>query len=322
MAIPKAVQRQLEQAEQMQAALVAATAEAPAEVITDASQLNPPPTAAPTPPAPQPTPPAAPSKSEDSIDWKARYLSLQGMYNAEVPQLRAQGKTQESQIAQMQRQIDALTTAAAKPAEPAKPTFDPDEVERFGQDMMTMINRHMTTAVSTIRSEVGAVLGQLDGRLKKLEGSVQGVAERTEKTLEAQFWDALASAHPDYEEIDASDGWKAWLADVDELTGHQRQALLAAAQKALDAPRVGKFFAAYKATLPKPASAAIAGQVSPASGGSNAAPAAPPAPRIFSNKFIQDFFKEVALGKWKGREAEAARIDAEITQAAAEGRIR
>ena len=320
MATPKAVQRQLEQAEALQAQR-AAEAQQQVEVVTDASQLLQLPATPPAEPAsvPAPAPPPTPP-TETAEHWKSRFNTVQGMYNAEIPALRALTRTQESEIATLKAQVQALM-ATAKPAEPAKPSFDPDEVERFGQDMLSMVNRHMTNAVTALRSEFGEVLGQLDSRLRQLEGSVQGVTARTEKSLTAQFWDALAQAHPDYEAVNDSDGWKAWLAGTDELTGVQRQLLLNEAHKALDAGRVGKFFTAYKSTLPPKPSAALAGQVSPPSGGAGAAPVAAQTPRVFTKKFVQDFYMELQRGKWKGREAEAERVERDISQAAAEGRI-
>ena len=44
-------------------------------------------------------------------------------------------------------------------------------------------------------------------------------------------------------------------------------------------------------------------------------------PRVFTKKFVQDSTWKLQRGKWKGREAEAERVERDISQAAAEGRI-
>lgn len=323
MATPKTVQRQLEQAEALQAQLIEATPDV--EVVTDASQLVQPPPAAPPAPAQAPAPAATPPA--DTVDWKARYQSLQGMYNAEVPQLRAQSKVQESQVAALTEQVRALTAAVTtKPdPEPAKPKVDPRDVEAFGEPMMDMVNRYVSGVVTSLQAQVTGALSGLDQRVKALEGSVQGVTQRTEQSLEAQFWTTLSATVPDYEAVDASDGWKTWLAQTDRLTGRQRQELLNFAQKSLDAARVAEFFNAYKATIPPPPSAALNSQVSPSSGGAAEAPAANRPAQVITQQFIQDFYRELtkgSRGKYHGREAEVAQIEAAINTAAAEGRIR
>lgn len=319
MALPKSVQRDLDQAEALQTQLSQAPADT--EVITDASQLVAPAAPPPQPPAQAPAPAAEQPPSTESVDyWKSRFSTVQGRYNADVPALQAQTKVQESQINMLMEQVRTLTAAAARPAETPKPTLDPDEVEKYGADMMSMINRHLTTTQSALRTEFGQVLSQLDGRLKQLEGSVQGVSQRTEQSLEAQFWDALAAAHPDYEQVNETDAWKVWLSKMDRMTGVPRQALLDDARKKLDFQRVIGIFSAFKDERPKAPSAA--GQVSPASGGAAAAPAASQAPKIISQKFILDFYNDMARGRYVGREAQAAQIEAEINQAAAEHRVR
>jgi hypothetical protein len=323
MSTPKSVQRQLEQAEAAQAQ-IAAQAQANSEVVTDETQFAQAP-AAPQPVAAQaPAPVSAPPA--DAVDWQKRYQSLQGMYNAEIPRLQTQTKVFESQVAVLTEQVRALTAAATRPPpEPQKPAVDPRDVETFGESMMEMVQRHMNNAVTTLQTQVSGAIANMDGRLKALEGSVQGVHQRAEESLESQFWTALSTQVPDYEALNDSDGWKAWLAEVDPLTGAQRQALLQAAQKALDAKRVAVFFKAYKATIPPPPSAALNSQVSPSAGGAAAAPTPTGAAPVFTQKFISDFYNELTRGprgKYHGREAEAARITAAIDLAAVEGRIR
>ena len=318
MAIPKTVQRQLEQAEALQAQ-VAAEPETPEPIETTAQITAQQPAETPPQAPPTPAPPA------DTTDWRSKFLSLQGLFNQQVPALQADQKVKDSQIASLMEQVNALKAQVAtvtRPQEPAKPALDPRDVDQFGEAMMEMLHRHIKGASQSLMAQVGSAINGLDQRLKALEGSVQGVAKRTEESLEAQFWSALSKAHPDYDAIDATDGWKAWLAQVDRFTGVQRQQLLLKAQKDLDADRVSEFFTAYKATLPKPASAELSRHVSPSTGGTAAAPQAAPASRIYTEKFIQSFYTELVTGKWKGREAEAERIKADIDQAAAEGRIR
>ena len=320
MALPKNVQRQLEQADAVQAQLVA-QAERP-DVVTDASQLVVPtdPPAEPPPPAPVPPPAPTAPPPQDTTDWKNKALTLEGMLRTQVPELKTRTITLESQNAQLLAQVEALR-AAARPPEPPKATVDPRDVEAFGEAMMDMVQRYVTGAVTDVESKVAGMTGVLENRVKALEGAVQTVGQRTDDTLETQFWSQLQRLVPDYAAIDDSPGWHAWLAEVDVLTGVQRQVALNAAQQARNADRVAAIFTLYTKSLPPPPAAALASQVSPAQGGAGAAPSAAPTAQLISEKFINDFYRDMQRGKYQGREAEAKRIEAVIHQAAAEGRV-
>lgn len=320
MSLPKAVQRQLEQADAVQAQLAAAAAP---EIVTDASQLVVAAPVEPPPPAPVPPPPTpAPTPPQDSTDWKNKARTLEGMLRAQVPELKTRNTLLESQIAQLQAQVEAMKTAAARPPEPPpKATVDPRDVEAFGESMMDMVQRYVTGAVAAVESKVSGLTGTLETRIKALEGVVNNVGQKTDATMEAQFWAQLKRLVPDYETINDLPGWQAWLAETDPLTGVQRQLALNAAREARDAERVATIFGLYTRSLPPPPAAALASQVSPAPGGAGAAPMAAPAAQRISEKFINDFYRDMRRGEYVGREAEAQQIEAAIHQAAAEGRV-
>lgn len=314
--LPKAVQQQLAQAEAVQAQLVA---EQTPVIVTDASQLEPAaPEPAPAPPAP-PTPPAP----ADTTDWKNKALTLEGMLRSQVPELKTQLTIAQSQVAQYAAQLEEARRLAARAPdpEPAKPTVDPRDVEQFGTDMMDMVQRYVTGAVDAIRKEVAALTTSVESRVQALEQSVNGVSQKAEASLQTQFWATLEKLVPDYEQLNELDAWKAWLQERDPLTGVERQQALIHAQRANDAVRVAEIFKVFKQTLPPSPAAELASQVSPGTGGAAPAVAAPAAPQLISEKFIHSFYRDVQRGKYVGREAEAARIEQQITQAAAQGRI-
>jgi hypothetical protein len=304
----------------VQAQLAAAAAP---EIVTDASQLVVAAPVEPPPPAPVPPPPTpAPTPPQDTTDWKNKALTLEGMLRAQVPELKTRNTLLESQIAQLQAQVEAMKTAAARPPEPPpKATVDPRDVEAFGESMMDMVQRYVTGAVADAEAKMAGMSGSIEARLQALENMVNTVGQRTDDTLETQFWSHLQRLVPEYESINDSQGWQAWLSEVDTLTGVQRQVALSAAQKARNAERVAAIFNLYLKSLPPSPAAALASQVSPSPGGAGAAPVAAPARQLISEKFINDFYRDMQRGKYVGREAEAQQIEAAIHQAAAEGRV-
>lgn len=328
MATPKAVQRQLEQAEALIAQQSAPQPADPTiEVVTDAAQLVQPQAPAPAAPAPTPAPAPAPTapRPDDSVDWKQRFLTTQGILQAQLPAAQARAAAAESKVSELSAevaQLRQLITASKPPTDPPKPTVDPRDVEAFGEPMMDMVRRYVTGAIEALQGQMGSVLSDIDRRVAALEGNVRGVAQRTEESLDAQFWAALGQMVPDYETVNATAEWQDWLKVVDTFTGVQRQKLLDAAANAKDAARVAKFFEAFKASLPPSPSSALESMVSPSSGGAAPPPAAQAPTRIVTQKFIQDFYRDVTRGAYRGREADQAQIEQAINQAIAEGRVR
>lgn len=313
---PKAVQRQLAQAEAILASQAAVPQ--PTNVIDDVSQLQAPAAPAPapvaTPAAPEVTPPPA-APATPPVDYEQKFKTLQGMFNAEVPRWQAQSKTLESENVALKEQIRALTEAT-KAAKPEKAPVDPKDAQEFGADVIEMVQRYATASHEALRQE-------FDARLRELEAAVNGVSKKAEVSLEQQFYATLTKLVPDWEAINTDERWLAWLSEKDPTFGVPRQAALSSAHQSGDAGRVAQVFNLFLSSLPKPRQETLAEQAAPVSAGSAPAPVeATPAPRqMLSQKFVQTFYRDVALGRYKGREAEVARVEAEINSAAAEGRI-
>lgn len=269
-------------------------------------------------------PPSAPPAEDTSIrreDWEQKYRSMQGRYRAELAEAQAQNRILMSQIAQMQSQLDTLlaATKAVEKNEKAKPAPDPKDVENFGADMIEMVQRYAERVFTAMSDQFGAAVKSLSDRVAKLEETVNGVSSRTEATLEQQFYAALASAVPDWEQINADQRWLRWLAEADPVYGVPRQASLDDARARLDVKRVIAIFNEFKrAFAPKP-TPSLSNQVAP-SGAATAAPAAAADKPIFTQKYVEKFYNDKAKGRISGPAAD--KIEAEINLAAAEGRIR
>ena len=322
MALPKAIQRQVDEAAAAEAA-VAQQALAAEVVVTDASQLQPSndPTNtndSATPRAAE-NPPPAPAPADD---WQQKYKSLQGMFAQKTGELQAQNKQYESQLTLMQRQIDALAQVKKQDEAKDKAAADPKDVENFGADLIEMVQRYAEKVFQSMATQFGGKATELDGRIAALEQQVTGVAHRTNTTLEQQFYATLNTLVPDWEQVNQDPRWLSWLSESDPVYGAARQAALDGAHQQMDVQRVASVFKAFKSAHPVKPQSSLANQVAP-NGAAASSPTAPAARPILSSKFVEKFYNDVAKGKvYAGREAEVARIDAEINLAAHEGRIR
>lgn len=314
MATPKIVEQQLQAAEQLQQDNLQGNGPQP-EVVTDISQLaNPAPPAVATPPQ-QTQQPSVPDA------WEQKYRSLKGIFDQKVPELQAQVATQSSQVTALTEQVRTLTEVlkhkAAEPDKPQKPANDPRDVEQFGGDLVDMVQRYAGQILNHVDAKFAGAVQHLEGRVERLEASVNGVKEDSAATRESQFYAMLKQLVPDYEEVNRSDFWLNWLGQVDGVYGVARQAALDAAVNRKDAPRVAAIFNEFKAV----AGPSAENQVQPVTVGGAPAPRAPAPKPYLTQKVVQQFYNDTARGRYRGREADAERLEAEINAAIAEGRI-
>jgi hypothetical protein len=262
-----------------------------------------------------------------------KYKTLQGMYNAEVPRLHQQNKELGQRLQQMEQLLASLSaqSTGAPPAQPTATKLVSDkDVEEYGDSLDVM--RRVS------REEIGPLHGrleQIEGMLRQMQTNVvpqvQAVAQRQQVTAEEKFWADLTVLEPTFREINANEQFQSWLLEADPLTGITRQTYLDDAQRALDASRVSNFFRAWRdltgqadvAQSNNRAAAAteLEQQVAPGRSRGGSAAATPASPKTYSPKDIQKFFDDVRSGKYKGRDADRARIERDIFAAQRENRI-
>ena len=315
-ALPKQIQKQVADADALLAVNNTSTLEVvatPAEPQQAQAPVEP--VAVPADP-PVPTAPVTPPAADDAAKWEARYKTLQGMHNQNIGEMKTRLKAIEQQNQEMAAKL------AQRVEVPPAPINDPKDAEVFGSDLVEMVQR-------VAEQMFGSVAKAFDARIGAIEQSLKGTNQAVVQTAEEMFLSRLKAAVPDYEQVNTEDGFLAWLGEVDVVYGVERQEALTAAGNALDSGRVAQIFNAYKATKAPPAAAAptvrtatseLNRQVAP----STAAPVRATTsndPTQFTVQQVQAFYHNMQTGKFRGREAEAARYEAAINQALAEGRI-
>jgi hypothetical protein len=310
--VPEAVQRQADEVEALDAEI--------------AAQETPPEPPAPEPPA---GPPPAPAPAAD--DWQHKFQTLQGKYNAEVPGLR-------SQVAQLQQQIDELK--AAKPATPtpteeapapAKTLITDEDTETYGDDLIDLMRRVVRETDAGEKARLTGEIADLRKQMAAQATQVETVAGNVADERRATYFTDLLKAVPDYEAIDATDEFKTWLLQADEFSGLIRNEILQTAYHAYDVGRTAKVFNQYtaQATPPPPPPPPpvtpqdeLASQVSPGQSRSTSVDTPDDGQKVWTVAEIDTFYKAVGRGDFRGQQAEAQRIEADIDRALLEGRVR
>ena len=204
---------------------------------------------------PTPTPAPAPVVSVEDETMEHKYKVLQGKYNAEVPKLSKDLKESKDLIIEMRQRVNntesllatmAATAAPAAPAAPVplpEPLVSPDEIERFGPDLIDLIGR---VAKQEVLPEVDVRIKPLDGRFDTIEESASHDRKTVAESDRAKVLAALNEAVPEWETQNEDKVFLQWLNENDVYAGVPRGALLTQAYRANDATRVIAFFKGFQ----------------------------------------------------------------------------
>lgn len=321
MAKPQQVRKAAQDAED----LIKALNEPPAPPPGD-PPLAPPAPPPPAPPAPPPSPP--PPQPEN---WEHKYNVLKGKYDSEIAQLSGQLNMASDRIGSLERLLANMSQQPPQQMQPAAPApgqrlVTPEEEQEYGRGMVDFVTRAARDAWGPERAQMQQTIDNLSAQLRQTGATVQQDARsRTEQALDQNV--------PDWRVINSSPAFLAWLAQPDVFSGHPRMQLLREAYEKNDSGRVQKFFTTFKqedsatnptALLPP---APLAPQVDPATlvapgaprGGSPGADA-PGGKRLWTQREIAEFYDQKRRGKVPADEA--ARVERDIINASAEGRVR
>lgn len=330
MALPKAVQQQLEEADRIAAELGGEkTGEDSSETNPNNQQSDPivdenPPNDPPPNDPPPDNPVSQETKPQEVPDekWAHKYHTLKGMYDAEVPRLHSQVREMQ---AQMQQLIADKAAVEARVAEVPKvdSLITDEDKEAFGPDLIDLINRATESKVATLRDREAELLS----KISKLEGQLGNVEERQGISDKDRFLMGLGQQVSDWEKINVDPGFLTWLQEVDPVYGIPKNVALNSAYENLDVSRVASIFNAYKQLVEPAAPVApvkrqqeLQRQVAPTRTRSTSQPNDNMDRPVFTNSDIEEFYTNWRRGYFT--DEEAANMEQQIHAAIAEGRVR
>lgn len=306
--VPRAVLEAEERANKLQEELIASKQQAasgeqpkPADASSETPPANPQGQSSETPATPNDSQPNSAPQQDDS--WEHRFKVLQGKYNSEVPRFATENKELKAHLESLQVEVEKLK------AEPPKPLVSQQEVDEYGEGLIDVARR-------IAREELAAK----EAEIETLKRQVANISDVTANTAKNDFFKSLAAISPDWKQINEDPKFLAWLDEVDDFTGESRQSLLSKAEQARDAARVAKFFTLFQKTSSSWAANsanALEQQIVPPT---NKAPDTPPSKRVWTRGEISQFYDRMRRGEVS--DADAIAIEADITSASIEGRIR
>lgn len=321
MALPRHVEAQLRELEEIEKQLAAAQNPAPADPATDPASAP----AEPTDPAPvdpaEPKPvetkpaPTEPEVPEET--WQQKYKTLKGMYDAEVPRLHSDMRELKSQVESLRRAAETQKPESKQSTQPTKLVTDAD-VQAFGEDLIEVQRKVAREVAAEFRGELDAMKTENDKLREQLTATGNQVSE-------ASFEQRLHRLVPDFQAVNADPKWIAWLNEVDPLIRGPRMSVAQEAFNRGDAESVAHYIGMFKTTIApvepvNDKATEIELQVQPKRTASTAAPTSSKG-KVYSTSDIDKMFKRVAdLGN-KGQLDEARKLEAEIDSAYMQGRV-
>lgn len=259
---------------------------------------------------------------ENNPTFKARWTSLQGMYQSQV-----------QQIKQLTEQVEALQTAQQADKQPSSKSSDPlvtkTDVEAFGEDLIDVIRRGAREEISRQAATYEEKIAALTAELQAARKDVGHVVQNQVQTQQDQFFAALGASIPKWQEIQATKECQEFLGSLIPGTRTEWNSVLLDAANAFDVPRVlqvfEQFFARYPKYAPKartqqPNRSELERQVAPSKAGS--APSPQTAKRVYTGAEYQAESMRLIRLAQQGKHDDATSLEAELNAAIAEGRVR
>ena len=247
---------------------------------------------------------------EQTVDyWKHRFDVIQGKYHAETADLR-------SQLSSLKESIEDLSSKQSSQYQSIENTLDNLE-EEYGEEFSNALN-------SRIQNLVNAELQRVTSKVDQEISSVRQVQAKNEEQL---FQDSIAKFVPNWVSINTDPNFITWLDNsVESFSGFNFMAILRNAYEGRDLDKVTKIFQTYidatRRQKQPQVSQEQASMITPPKRGSVANNTLENnSGKVFTQSEIQEFYRKLNAGDFKGKDEYVRQTKLAILQANAEGRI-
>ena len=265
------------------------------------------------------------TEHKDDDDWKQKYSVLKGKYDSEVPRLHSE----MSALRQVVTDLKAQVSEGVK-----KVNKEDDKTEDKPNEALDFVKREYPDIYSAMISLVGDAKKDKQPDDSELRKRVEAVERVAVDTAEERFYRDLDTGVSDWRTHKDDPRFLTWLQAEDPLTGYSRLQLAQQAQSALDGKRVAKFYKAFikdvagdtdkttKEETPVDKKKGIEKFVAPpSSGGKGASGKTGEDSNIIKTSDIKKFYDDANKGRYRGREAEFAKMEAKIDKAVIDGKV-
>ena len=323
MALPKQVEQQMAEVAEIERALAEhGTPVQTEEPVVEAPVVEPPAEVAPTEvvtPVVEVQKPAVPEAV-----WEQKYLTLKGMFDSQTATLHARVKELTHNLQSATGELEKLKTAPAPTDTRPTTTVTPDDEEKFGSDLIELQRRIASEAVTPFKEKLTTLEGE-NATLRELLGRTGS------EVASISFEQRLQTVMPDFDSVNKSPQWIAWLDEIDPLSLEPRRAQAEMAYAAGNVAKVAHYVSMFRrdstpqvpvtAPAPDTRQSELQSQVAPVRTQGSAAPATPTL-KVYTEAEAAKLYDRVAMLNRTGKVEEGAKLDNELTAAYNSGRVR
>jgi hypothetical protein len=271
------------------------------------------------------------SKESDPEHWKHKYNVLKGKYDKEVPRLQEENAIIRGQVTELQRHMQDVINAKPQPEnenQAAKqPLITAEELEDYGSEMIDVVKR-------AAREEFEPVIAQLREENANLRGLLGGVQQQTTVNARQAMLDTLDEQISNWRELNSNPEFLGWLENVDPYSGEKKLDLLRTAFEGNNTARVSAFFkgflnenAAFTSsqqpveTKPQVSLETLVAPGRAADGDEPRAQEGNVNGKVWTDSEIKTFYRDVQRGVYQNDPVEKERLERDIFLAQQQGRI-
>jgi hypothetical protein len=151
-------------------------------------------------------------EDENSDTWKRRYEILEGKYKAEVPRFAQQIRELTTALNDLKGQVEANKQVKTEVPETKKPEtlVTPKDQDAFGEDLIDLARRVTREETSVLNQKIDQLTRAI-AAIASLPKQVGEIVEKQALTEDQQFWKDIGTAVPDWDIVDADPAWIAHL---------------------------------------------------------------------------------------------------------------
>ena len=271
--------------------------------------------------------------------FKHKYNTLQGMFRAEKAQhaaMRNRVSTLENMLASMPTTPAAPAAEASSPDQTFADSLTPEEREEYGDDMIGVIQR-------AANEPIAKAMQALQNEITQLKSQLGHVDHKVEVSEKDRFYNQLEQIQPGWQNVNQDVNFLAWLDEDDVYAAEPRKVLLRKAFDRSDASRVARFFSGFlnenaavqKATSPTTPAAAgtkksasngkvdLASLAAPGAGSASASADSTDSSSIQPVKAsdIKRFYEDVVKGVYKSDPERKLALETQIQAAMQSGNV-
>jgi hypothetical protein len=328
MALPKQVQAQLAEVEELEKTLNAQgepkdkPEKEKLKVVAEDTEVEVPDEVTPKEAALEEAKPTDETKDEVTDAFKQKYNTLRGKYDAEVPRLHQQVRELTDQLSSIRKDMEAEKQAKSeKPKEKVSYITDADR-EEYGDDLIDF-QRRVAKEVSQDYE------GRFEQQAKVIEDLRKQVSSTGNQVGEMDFSQKLNILVPGFDQLDNDERWVSWLNEYDPMSRGPRRDQAQSAFNNGDADAVAHYVKLFRESVePKEQGksirqAELEKQVTPnRSANTSSTKSASRSDKIYSGREVEAAWTKIRTLNTKGKLDDAAKLEAELTVAYMEGRVK